>query len=220
MPLRRPGLVVAITSGFLESSHDPFGSVPMTRDPPFLSGGTDGLSWLDRGGEAGALIRAFDWTRTPLGALEAWPQSLRTITGMLLLSPVPIVLLWGQQGTMIYNDAYSVFAGARHPRLLGSEVRKGWAEIADFNDNVMRVGLAGGTLAYKDQQLTLERNGKPEPVWMNLDYSPVLDESGTPGGVIAFVVPGQTSIAVGDREVGIIRQCLGVILNGAVQIPF
>ncbi|WP_213948955.1 PAS domain-containing sensor histidine kinase [Luteibacter sp. dw_328] len=160
----------------------------MTPHPPFVPGDTDGLSWLDRGGEAGALIRAFDWTRTPLGALETWSQSLRTITAMLLLSPVPIVLLWGPQGIMIYNDAYSIFAGARHPRLLGSEVRKGWTEIADFNDNVMRVGLAGGTLAYKDQQLTLERNGKPEPVWMNLDYSPVLDESGMPGGVIAFVV--------------------------------
>ena len=66
---------------------------------------------------------------------------------MLLLSPVPIVLLWGEAGTMIYNDAYSVFAGGRHPQLLGSEVRKGWPEVADFNDNVMKVGLAG-TLAW------------------------------------------------------------------------
>jgi signal transduction histidine kinase len=148
----------------------------------------DDFTWLDRGGEAGGLIRAFDWTRTGLGPLETWPRSLRTITSMLLLSPVPIVLMWGPQGIMIYNDAYSVFAGSRHPQLLGSEVRKGWAEIAAFNDNVMRVGLAGGTLAYKDQQLTLERNGKPEPAWMNLDYSPVIDESGAPGGVIAFVV--------------------------------
>ncbi|MDF4004421.1 response regulator [Luteibacter sp. PPL201] len=146
------------------------------------------LSWLDAGGETGALIRAYDWTPTGLGPPDRWPQSLRTATALLLLSPVPIVLLWGEKGIMIYNDAYSVFAGSRHPQLLGSEVRKGWAEVADFNDNVMRVGLAGGTLAYRDQQLTLERHGKPEPVWMNLDYSPVLDESGTPGGVIAIVV--------------------------------
>ncbi|WP_448095907.1 response regulator [Luteibacter yeojuensis] len=145
------------------------------------------LSWLDQGGEAGALIRAFDWTRTGIGPLETWPQSLRTATGILLLSPVPIVLLWGEKGIMIYNDAYSVFAGNRHPALLGSEVREGWAEVADFNDNVMRVGLAGGTLAYRDQELTLVRHGKPEPVWMNLDYSPVLDESGKPAGVIAIV---------------------------------
>ncbi len=52
---------------------------------------------------------------------------------------------------MIYNDADPAFAGGRHPRLLRSRVREGWDEIADFNDNVMRVGLAGGTLAYKDQ---------------------------------------------------------------------
>ncbi|RWX79405.1 PAS domain S-box protein [Neorhizobium lilium] len=140
------------------------------------------------GGETGELIRNFDWSKTPLGPLSGWPQSLKTVTNMLLLSPVPIVLLWGEDGIMIYNDAYSGFAGSRHPQLLGSKVREGWAEIADFNDNVMKVGLAGGTLAYENQQLTLFRRGKPEPVWMNLDYSPVVDESGRPRGVIAIVV--------------------------------
>ena len=134
------------------------------------------------------LIRAFDWSRTPLGPIETWPQSLRTVTNLLLLSPVPIVLLWGPLGIMIYNDAYSGFAGGRHPALLGSEVRKGWPEVADFNDNVMKVGLAGKTLAYRDQKLFLERSGTPEPVWMNLDYSPVLNEAGKPEGVIAIVV--------------------------------
>ncbi|MGC1303039.1 MAG: HWE histidine kinase domain-containing protein [Caulobacteraceae bacterium] len=140
------------------------------------------------GGELGALIRAFDWSGTSLGPLEAWPQSLKTITGMLLLSPVPIVLLWGEDGVMIYNDAYSGFAGGRHPQLLGSKVREGWAEVADFNDHVMREGLAGRTLAYRNQELTLHRHGAPERVWMDLDYSPVLDEQGRPAGVIAIVV--------------------------------
>jgi signal transduction histidine kinase len=160
----------------------------MARATDDIPGPEADLSWLDKGGETGALIRAFDWSTTELGSLDSWPQSLRTATALLLLSPVPIVLLWGEPGYMIYNDAYSGFAGARHPALLGSEVRSGWAEIADFNDNVMRVGLAGGTLAYRDQALTLVRKGKPEPVWMDLDYSPVLDESGKPGGVISIVV--------------------------------
>jgi signal transduction histidine kinase/ActR/RegA family two-component response regulator len=152
------------------------------------------------GGELGALIRAFDWSATPLGPIASWPQSLKTVTNMLLLSPVPIVLLWGERGVMIYNDAYSVFAGGRHPSLLGSEVRKGWPEVADFNDNVMRVGLAGKTLAYRDQELTLHRHGGPEPVWMNLDYSPVLDESGTPAGVVAVVVE-TTARVLAERRV-------------------
>ncbi|MGZ8285191.1 MAG: PAS domain S-box protein [Allosphingosinicella sp.] len=140
------------------------------------------------GGQAGALIRAYDWGGTPLGPLEDWPESLKTVVAFVVNSPVPIVTLWGPDGIMIYNDAYSIIAGARHPRLLGSKVREGWPEVAEFNDNVMKVGLAGGTLSYKDQELTLHRSGRPEQVWMNLDYSPVLDESGTPAGVIAIVV--------------------------------
>jgi PAS domain S-box-containing protein len=139
-------------------------------------------------GKLAALIRQFDWAKTSLGPLAAWPQSLKTVTETLLRSPVPIVLLWGEDGIMIYNDAYSGFAGGRHPKLLGSKVRDGWAEVADFNDHVMKVGLSGGTLAYKDQELTLYRHGRPEQVWMNLAYSPVLNEAGQPAGVIAIVV--------------------------------
>jgi PAS domain S-box-containing protein len=140
------------------------------------------------GGDLGDLIRHFDWSRTSLGPIDAWPQSLKSVTGMLLLSPVPMVLLWGEDGVMIYNDAYSAFAGGRHPQLLGSKVREGWPEVAEFNDNVMKVGLSGGTLAYKDQELTLVRHGRPEQAWMNLDYSPVLSEGGRPAGVIAIVI--------------------------------
>jgi PAS domain S-box-containing protein len=146
------------------------------------------VNFLQWEGEAARLIRAFDWSATSLGSIEAWPQSLKTATALIVRSPVPIVMLWGSDGVMIYNDAYSVFAGGRHPRLLGQKVREAWPEVADFNANVMKVGLAGHTLSYKDQELTLYRNGKPEQVWMNLDYSPVIDESGQPAGVIAIVV--------------------------------
>jgi signal transduction histidine kinase len=100
---------------------------------------------------------------------------------------------------MIYNDAYAVLGGARHPRLLGSKILEGWPEVADFNANVMRVGLAGGTLAYRDQHLVLNRNGRAEDVWMNLDYSPVLDEDGSPAGVLAIVVE-TTDRVIGERR--------------------
>jgi PAS domain S-box-containing protein len=133
-------------------------------------------------------LRDFDWGSTSLGPIAQWPQSLKTAAGIVLASPVPIVMLWGQDGIMIYNDAYSTFAGGKHPKLLGSKVREGWPEVADFNDHVMKIGLSGGTLAYRDQQLTLYRSGVAEQVWMNLDYSPILDESGKPAGVMAIVV--------------------------------
>jgi len=158
-------------------------------DMPFLLGG----------GELAGLIAQFDWASTPLGSMEGWPQRLKTTIALILRSPVAIVTLWGEAGVMIYNDAYSVFAGARHPRILGSNVRQGWAEVAEFNDNVMRVCLAGGTLAYRDQALTLYRDGRPGQAWMNLDYSPLLDESGTPCGVMAIVVETTEKVRAEQR---------------------
>ncbi len=154
---------------------------------------------LAASGECGRLIAAFDWSKTELGPIETWSTSLRTATSILLRSRVPIVMLWGEDGVMLYNDAYSVFAGGRHPHQLGLKVRDGWPEVADFNQNVMRVGLAGGTLAYRDQELTLHRHGRPEQVFMNLDYSPVLDEDGRPAGVLAIVVE-TTERVMGERR--------------------
>ena len=182
------------------------------------------FSFLNAPGEMTSLIQAFDWSSTALGIIEQWPQSLKAITGFLVRSPVPIVLLWGSDGVMIYNNSYSVFAGGRHPHLLGKKVREGWPEVADFNDNVMKVGLAGGTLAYKDRELTLHRSGKPDQVWMNLDYSPVLGEDGQPAGVIAIVVETTDRIladrraaAEQERQRQMLRQMPGFV--GVVRGP-
>ncbi|HVV95081.1 MAG TPA: PAS domain S-box protein [Hyphomicrobiales bacterium] len=172
----------------------------------------EGFSFAD--GEMGALIRAFDWSRTSLGPRSGWPQSLKTTVDLLLRSPVPIVLLWGPDGVMIYNDAYSGFAEGRHPRLLGSKVREGWPEVADFNDNVMRVGLSGGTLSYRDQELTLYRKGIPEQVWMDLNYSPVHDETGAPAGVLAIVVE-TTGRVMAERALAKSEERLSYALDAA-----
>jgi len=139
-------------------------------------------------GELACLIRAYDWSNTSIGAIHAWPATLVTIVNMMLQSPVPMVLLWGADGVMLYNDPYSDFAAGRHPTLLGSKVLEGWPEVADFNRHVMEQGLQGKTLSFKDQQLTLYRNRIPEEVWMDLNYSPILDERGQPVGVLAIVV--------------------------------
>jgi len=159
----------------------------------------EATDFLSGGGEMAALIRSYDWGKTALGPIDEWPNSLKTAIGSMLMATIPIVTLWGEDGVMIYNDAYSVFAGGRHPQLLGSKVREGWPEVADFNDNVMKVGLAGGTLSYKDQELTLHRHGRPEQVWMNLDYSPILDGHGRPAGVVAFVIETTERVRV-ERE--------------------
>ena len=162
----------------------------------------EALAFLAGGGELGGLIASFDWSSTSLGTIERWPPHVKVATSLMLRSRVPLVMLWGESGVMIYNDAYAVFAGGRHPRLLGSNVREGWAEVAEFNDHVMKVGLAGGTLSYEDQELTLHRHGRAEQVWMNLDYSPLLDDAGIPVGVVAVVVETTGKVQAERRLAG------------------
>ncbi|AZD68019.1 hypothetical protein SAMN04489802_2391 [Pseudomonas chlororaphis] len=135
-----------------------------------------------------ARIQAFDWSVTELGALDRWSSSLCSAVQLLLASPVPLVMLWGRSGYMIYNDAYAEFAGGRHPYLLGCQVEQGWPEVADFNRHVLDTCLAGGTLSYRNKELVLLRNGQPEHVWMDLYYSPVAGDDQAPAGVMAIVV--------------------------------
>ena len=101
---------------------------------------------------------------------------MKGIVVTILRSPLPIATLWGEDGLLIYNQGYSAIAGGRHPRVLGMPVREAWPEVADFNDHVVRTVFGQGeTLSFKDQPLALQRPGRPERAWFNLDYSPVLD---------------------------------------------
>jgi PAS domain-containing protein len=102
---------------------------------------------------------------------------------------------------MIYNDAYS----RRHPGLLGRNVREAWPEVADFNDNVLKVVLGGQTLSCKDRELSLNRDGAFRQLWTDLDYSPIIDESGQPVGVFA-VVTETTERVIADRRIAAERE--------------
>ncbi len=151
----------------------------------FLSNSHGCQGWR---GEMAERIRAFDWSTTALGPLAEWSVSLRAAVQLLLGSPQPMVMLWGAHGYMIYNDAYAVFAGGRHPQLLGKPVEEGWPEVAEFNREVVNTCLAGGTLVYRNKELVLFRHGEAETVWLDLFYSPLADDDGAPGGVLAIVV--------------------------------
>ncbi|MBK5553096.1 PAS domain-containing protein [Pseudomonas sp. TH03] len=162
----------------------------------FLSDSHGCAGW---NGEMAGRIRAFDWGQTELGSIDHWPRSLSSAVQLVLASPLPMVMLWGPLGYMIYNDAYSIFAGGRHPYLLGTPVELGWPEVADFNRHVLDTCLAGGTLSFRNKELVLLRDGVPEDVWMDLYYSPVADDEGRPAGVMAMVVE-TTAHVISERR--------------------
>ncbi len=139
-------------------------------------------------GALGAMIAAKDWSATPIGAVELWPLPLQTATAVILQSPLPMALLWGPEGILIYNDSYATIAGPLHPAILGTPVREAWPEATTFNDAVMRACLSGRSLTFSRQDMTLYRGGAPERVFLDLNYSPVPGADGEPAGVMAVVV--------------------------------
>ena len=151
------------------------------------SGLRDSPAFLQHAGEMGELVRRKDWSLTPLGPIEQWPAYLRVSVCTVLGAALPMVLLCGEQGILIYNAAYAAFAGARHPDILGMAATEAWPEVAEFNAHVVRTVLAGQTLAYREIHMVLRRSGEPEDFWLSIDYSPVCDETGSPRLVLAVV---------------------------------
>ncbi len=146
------------------------------------------FAFLGDGGRLATLIGETDWASTPLGPIDGWPQYLKTATSIILRAPVPMALLWGSDGVMIYNDAYAAIVGARHPAGLGATVHAAWPEARAFNEHVLRVCLAGETLSFARQEMSQYFPTHDHAVFLDLNYSPVLDHDGVPGGVLAVVV--------------------------------
>ena len=144
------------------------------------------LSFLAAGGEMGALMRALNWSATPLGDPRTWPQSLRTAVGLLLATNHPMFIWWGPELIQFYNDAYRRTMGPeRHPSALGQRGRECWTEIWDIISPQIEQVMAGkGATWHEDQLVPVTRHGQLEQVWWTYSYSPINDEQGGVGGVL------------------------------------
>ncbi|WP_262029263.1 HWE histidine kinase domain-containing protein [Microvirga sp. Mcv34] len=145
------------------------------------------LDFLSGGGEAGSLMRARDWTSSPLGAPSTWPQSLRSVVGLLLGSKFPMFVAWGAELGFLYNDAYAEILGAKHPRALGGRFRDIWSEIWSDISPLIDAALAGEASYRENLPLLMNRKGFDEQTWFTFSYSPVRDETGRVAGMFCAV---------------------------------
>src|SRR5262245_25961340 len=81
------------------------------------------------GGEMGALMRALDWSKTAVGPVSSWLQSLKTAVRVILASRFAMFVWWGRELVNLYNDSYRPLLGAKHPAALGKPARQVWSEI-------------------------------------------------------------------------------------------
>lgn len=155
-------------------------------------------------------MRAYDWSTSPLGPVEAWPQSLRTSISTCLHSRFAMVVWWGPQLVMFYNDAYAPLCGDKHPSALGTPGREVWPEIWDIVGPMLHTVLERGEANWADDLLLLVvRSGYPEECYFTFSYSPILDESGGVGGVFTPVYE-TTERVIGERRLRTLRDLAAV----------
>jgi signal transduction histidine kinase len=168
-------------------------------------------TFLEGGGETGALIRSIDWAATPLGPVATWSRSLRTVVGLLLRNRFPLLLWWGPQFIQIYNDAYRPIAGTKHPRSFAQPAAECWPEIWHVIGPMIEAPFRGEPATWSDDLAVLvNRKGFLEETHFKVAYSPVPDESTRSGigGVLATVAE-TTEEVYARRQLATLRELAG-----------
>ena len=153
-------------------------------------------------GEIATRMRELDWTATPLGPVEQWPQALRTIVRVVLGSGYPMAICWSPDYVLLYNEAYRPIAGTRHPWALGRGAREVYPEAWDFigpmYESVMARGQAANFLS--DVLVPLTRNNYLEEVYIAFSASPIWDDNGRIGGVLNSALETTERVLEGRRR--------------------
>lgn len=158
-------------------------------------------SWPPGTGDLARMIRAKDWSTTPLGPTAGWPERLRFAVETILDSPLGMVVLWGPDLIQLYNDAYRDSMGGKHLHGLGQPTAECWPETWEFNEPIYRAVFTGEHRRFDGLNLTLLRGGEPEETWFDLTYSPLRDDDGKIGGILVTVVETTEKHRVGEALV-------------------
>ncbi len=150
------------------------------------------------------LVQSMDWSQTPLGPIDKWPQSLKTTVSLCLASNFPISIAWGPQRVQIYNDGYWPICGDKHPTSLGQDYKECWLSAWPAIGEAFEQASQGQTRFLENQRMFLERFGYLEETFFTFSFSPILDESGGVGGLF-HPVTELTQQTLAERRLNILQ---------------
>ncbi|MCB5174706.1 PAS domain-containing sensor histidine kinase [Microvirga lenta] len=175
---------------------------------------SSGRDFLAGGGDMGARMRAHDWSTSPLGEPETWPQSLRTLVRLMLNAQQAMFIAWGPDLAFLYNDAYAPIFGAKHPGALGRPFAEVWSDIWEQIRPLVESTLAGEAVGYEDLLIPMERNGYREETYFTFSYTPVHDESGRVAGMFCAAME-TTGKVLAERRIATERERLRELFHQA-----
>ena len=162
-------------------------------------------------------MRSIDWSKTAVGPIETWPQSLRTAVSILTESRFPMYIAWGRDYTQFYNDGYRPILGStKHPAAMGLRARDTFAEswhiIGPMFDGVM----AGTAVGAEDWMLPLDRHGYLEECYFTFSYGPIRAENGVVAGVHVTVTE-TTARVLHERRLRTLRDVAASAAEAKVE---
>lgn len=141
------------------------------------------------------LLKDFDWTTSPLGPREGWPVELRTLTGVMMGSLQPMLVVWGPERIVIYNDGYAAMCGDRHPQGFGRPFFEMWHDVRERIRPNIDAAFGGRGISMTDSAITLSRNGRSEEAHFAFSYTPVRDPWGKVLGLFCACVETTAEVA-------------------------
>jgi PAS domain-containing protein len=158
------------------------------------------------GGVAGVLMHNIDWSRTALGRVLNWGETLGVMVRVPLASPQPLALLWGENLIHMYNDAFSTLLGDAHPQALGKPLDEGWEEgkhlLLPLIEQVRRTGWA---IERANMCFPTLRHGFLQEEYATISVSPVRNEQGSISGFLLTAI-STTDQHVSERRLHTLRE--------------
>ncbi|SKC76634.1 SpoIIE family protein phosphatase [Krasilnikoviella flava] len=148
-----------------------------------------GPGWFEEATARSAVgreARSVAWEATPLGRPDAWPVSLRHAVRLCFSTRFPVMMVWGPDLTLIYNDGYRDMLGThKHPAALGAPApvvwREIWHDVGPLFEHVLETGEPTWS---EDLALLMNRSSFDEETYFTFSYSPLLDDDGAVAGVL------------------------------------
>ncbi|KAF2839264.1 hypothetical protein M501DRAFT_933958 [Patellaria atrata CBS 101060] len=150
--------------------------------------------------------RSIDWANTALGPIEFWSADLRQMCNLIMASPHPAAMYWGEDLVAIYNEAYILLAGQKHPTLMGQSYREAWREIwADVEPVFASAKQTGQATMKDDDCLFIKRSDYLEETYFSWSIIPMV---GTDGAVSGLYNPAfeKTRRKIAERRMLTLRE--------------
>jgi CheY-like chemotaxis protein len=147
-------------------------------------------------GKFSGLAAHVDWTRTALGDAALWPPALRLTADIVLNSPLPMLLCWGRERAVLFNEAYVALAGPSHPAAPGGNVPAMLPAPLAAARAAFEQALLGQPSRQAHQALTFISASGPLKRDCDLYFTPIRDDRQEVRGVLCALAPSAPPAAV------------------------